>query len=745
MMSVRPTWSVPDSKSTVSIELLGHASVLMRFGAINILTDPHFRENFGSGHFGYFPARRVHVEELPELDAVFISHSHRDHFDVASLAQIDRNVPVFCPVDARIHLVLHELGFAQVISVQDWSSIQPLPSLRVIWTPSSYRVPEHGFAIQYKGFYLWDMVDTVVEIPGTCEKVLSILGTDQLDLLMLPCFPLLETAVTDGLDPALEADEFDDTQKLLKSTSPRHILPFADGHFCTGRAEWLNHFKFPVSGTRVERVLRASAPNSTLLRWTPGRTFTIDVSSSKPPVRSTEQASRIVRPLDKIQDRSFLPAGRIDPLFSTSVASKYGGFDFVEKAIDISSRLDPRVHGEYSFSPCLYRFLALDENGAVAEDRHILVDESGCMSVKTGQGSADIEVAITYEDLHAIRSGMLGYSSAFLGGRLREWRPGGINLHPAKMLIRPGSTVPENQKVAYSGIFLLNTLLRKEDDSVFRGLRAEVRSAKEGNSLQAYTGNPPPSRTQRLVQLPATSPHPAVRQVGLPEPDTEGTFIGTLGPEAGPPSPPDVSSHGVLVLASVVEAQPHMGSGVRFPYDAYQTLLHYILSSRIWKWHLRWGFSEEYAVPFWRLASLFPVTRERLQADLAKRGWDGELHGDERPGGRTVEWWHGMPDIGGDCLTARFIDGHPLAGERVCVLQYEGDLPRTATQREKWLVSGSFRFSWILPLRDTRNYMPSSRNMPFNRWTESRAMLALQGRMTDGLADVHTSWERMPR
>ncbi|GAA2767454.1 hypothetical protein GCM10010103_64960 [Streptomyces paradoxus] len=743
-MSVQPTWSAPVNESTVAIEPLGHATVLMRFGNVNVLTDPHFYEDFGSGHFGYFPSRRVHIEEIPRLDAVFISHSHRDHFDVPSLAKIDKSVPVFCPVDARIHLVLRELGFKQVVSVQDWSTIQPLPDLSVIWTPSTYRVPEHGFAIRYKDFFLWDMVDTVVEIPDTAEKVLSKLGSDRLDLLMLPCFPLLETAITDGLDPALEGDPFDDTQRLLRVTSPSHILPFADGHFCTGRAEWLNHFKFPVSGERVEKVLQESAPDSTILRCVPGGVITIDVSSSKPTVRKAAQASRIVQPLETVQDRRFLPAGRIEPLSSITSCAKYGKLDFVDKGLEHDARLDPRVRGEHSFSRCLYRFIVLDESAAVTEERYISVDESGYMSVNVDQGPADIEVAITCEDLNALRSGMLGYSTAFLGGRLREWRPGICNLDSAKILIRPGSTAPKSGKVAYSGVFLLNSLLRREDDSVFRRLRIEAACAKEELDLPKFVTHPPPSRTQKLVTLPAAGPYPATRRVGPRQVVDGGILRGALGFEAWPSSvPPDISD-GVLSLANLVEAQPHMGAGVRFPCDAYQLLLRNLLSSPVRKWSLHWGCLEkEYAVPLWRLASLFPITRERLLADLLKRGWVGEIYGDERPGGRTVEWWHGMPEMGLDYITVRFVKGHPLAGERVCALQYEGDPPKTAAQREERLVSGNFRFSWILPLTDTRNYVPSSRNVPFNRWVESRAMLALQGRMTDELVDVRTSWERM--
>lgn len=78
-----------DNKVTAS--WLGHASVLINFYGIKILTDPVLFSRvgaaFGWGTFG--PLRRqacaLKPSELPKIDLALLSHAHLDHFDLPSL------------------------------------------------------------------------------------------------------------------------------------------------------------------------------------------------------------------------------------------------------------------------------------------------------------------------------------------------------------------------------------------------------------------------------------------------------------------------------------------------------------------------------------------------------------------------------------------------------------------------------------------------------------------------------------
>jgi L-ascorbate metabolism protein UlaG (beta-lactamase superfamily) len=84
------TWS----DDAITLAWLGHATVLINFYGMRIITDPvlfsRIGVDLGVGSLG--PLRLVQCaltpEELPELDLVMVSHAHFDHLDTPSLAAV---------------------------------------------------------------------------------------------------------------------------------------------------------------------------------------------------------------------------------------------------------------------------------------------------------------------------------------------------------------------------------------------------------------------------------------------------------------------------------------------------------------------------------------------------------------------------------------------------------------------------------------------------------------------------------
>jgi L-ascorbate metabolism protein UlaG (beta-lactamase superfamily) len=82
------------SDNAITLAWLGHATVLVNFYGVRIVTDPTlFRRigvDAGLGTIG--PLRLVQCAltpaELPELDLVLVSHAHFDHLDTPSLAAV---------------------------------------------------------------------------------------------------------------------------------------------------------------------------------------------------------------------------------------------------------------------------------------------------------------------------------------------------------------------------------------------------------------------------------------------------------------------------------------------------------------------------------------------------------------------------------------------------------------------------------------------------------------------------------
>ncbi|HEX5983630.1 MAG TPA: MBL fold metallo-hydrolase, partial [Solirubrobacterales bacterium] len=77
---------------------VGHGTVLIDVDGTRLLTDPVLRKRIGPlVRQGPAPGPEV----VEDLDAVLISHLHRDHADLGSLRKLGREVPMLVPPGSR--------------------------------------------------------------------------------------------------------------------------------------------------------------------------------------------------------------------------------------------------------------------------------------------------------------------------------------------------------------------------------------------------------------------------------------------------------------------------------------------------------------------------------------------------------------------------------------------------------------------------------------------------------------------
>lgn len=94
------------------VTYVGHATVLLELGGLRVLTDPVPRSRVA--HLRrQGPAPSSDVAE--HLDAVLISHLHRDHVDRPSLRSVARETPLFAPPGAG--RFFERLGFTAVLEL----------------------------------------------------------------------------------------------------------------------------------------------------------------------------------------------------------------------------------------------------------------------------------------------------------------------------------------------------------------------------------------------------------------------------------------------------------------------------------------------------------------------------------------------------------------------------------------------------------------------------------------------------
>jgi L-ascorbate metabolism protein UlaG (beta-lactamase superfamily) len=105
---------------------LGHATVLVELDGVRVLTDPMLR-----GRLAHL-RRHGPVPALPAaLDAVLISHLHRDHADAPTLRRVPADVPVIGPrgtAAALRHGAAHALEVGGRVDLTAGVAVQVVPA-----------------------------------------------------------------------------------------------------------------------------------------------------------------------------------------------------------------------------------------------------------------------------------------------------------------------------------------------------------------------------------------------------------------------------------------------------------------------------------------------------------------------------------------------------------------------------------------------------------------------------------------
>lgn len=129
---------------------IGWASVLVEIDGRVILTDPIWSERCSPSTLvgpKRFHAPPISLRELPQVDAVVISHDHYDHLDMPTIRFLgSRGTQFFVPLGVGAHLERWGVASNQVHEL-DWKESVELEGLSITATPSRHysgRNPRHS-------------------------------------------------------------------------------------------------------------------------------------------------------------------------------------------------------------------------------------------------------------------------------------------------------------------------------------------------------------------------------------------------------------------------------------------------------------------------------------------------------------------------------------------------------------------------------------------------------------------------
>lgn len=137
-----------------SVQFIGTATVLIRYGGLTILTDPNFLHRGEHVHLGYgLQAQRltdpaIDFDKLPHIDLVLLSHLHGDHFDQLVEKKLRKDIPIVTTPEAARGL--QEIGFTVLHGLPTWDVLavkKGSTTLRISAMPARHGPPGGAVAL----------------------------------------------------------------------------------------------------------------------------------------------------------------------------------------------------------------------------------------------------------------------------------------------------------------------------------------------------------------------------------------------------------------------------------------------------------------------------------------------------------------------------------------------------------------------------------------------------------------------
>ena len=139
----------------INVTFVNHATFLIQFNNMNILTDPVWSERV-SPVSCVGPQRVVDpgikFEDLPKIDVIVISHNHYDHLDIKTIEKLNERFSPMVLIPVGDKELIESIGITNVQELDWWDSVQLNPNASITFTPTQH---SSGRGLFDRGESLW--------------------------------------------------------------------------------------------------------------------------------------------------------------------------------------------------------------------------------------------------------------------------------------------------------------------------------------------------------------------------------------------------------------------------------------------------------------------------------------------------------------------------------------------------------------------------------------------------------------
>jgi L-ascorbate metabolism protein UlaG (beta-lactamase superfamily) len=260
---------------------LGHSSVYIELDGLRLLVDPVF-SNYASPFSGIGPKRfhppPITMADLPEIDAVMISHDHPDHLDMRTVKYLSsRGTHFFVPLGVGAHLEKWEIPESRITELDWWESAE-IGGVTIICTPAQHYSGRK--IIDYKETFWssWSLIGPKYRVfysgdtgfSNHFKQIGDQLGPFDLGIIKIGLYGPGASWIYSHIDP-------EDAVKAQLAVGARRMLPVHWGTFNIALHDWDEPIKRAVKAAseknvdlvtpRVGEVVIAGEPFSSHRWW----------------------------------------------------------------------------------------------------------------------------------------------------------------------------------------------------------------------------------------------------------------------------------------------------------------------------------------------------------------------------------------------------------------------------------------------------------------------------------------------
>ncbi|MFC2086246.1 MBL fold metallo-hydrolase [Bacteroidota bacterium] len=129
--------------SGIAITWFGHSTALIRIDGYSILFDPVFSKRTSpvsfAGTKSFDFTKAYDLSDLPELNAIIITHDHYDHLDYKTIKKLkEKNVKFYVPLGVAAHLEKWGVRDTNIVELDWWENAKFDDNLILRATPSRH-------------------------------------------------------------------------------------------------------------------------------------------------------------------------------------------------------------------------------------------------------------------------------------------------------------------------------------------------------------------------------------------------------------------------------------------------------------------------------------------------------------------------------------------------------------------------------------------------------------------------------